>query len=469
MSELSGTNFNKIHSDVEFYKITNVNEVHGMMHYKDGRNVDKIKFNPHGTCLPGGIYFARKDYISMFLTYGFYIRKVRIPDEARVYEDGNDKFKADMVDLEPRVPIKDSFLVRDKKYIYDTLKYQHKLFEYVPKQILDEKICMRLLERDSTLFAKFPADSKTRRLCLQLIRCNGSILYIPENMRFEELYLLAFARNYGTFQYIPTHLLGKEKFCIDLVTRHGLIIKEFADEMKTLDVCHTAIKQNGLALQYVPDELKDHKLCSFAVHQNGLALQYVPYDIRTHNMCEIAIKAGYDIVKHIPSHIIIEDLYLKLIEYDSRTLRLMPFSEITEKMCEISIQKWRSINGIPMKILTQDMCDDVFDKDGWSFEHIPDEFKTQRMYSRAIGTVGCKIFKTMPDKFKTRKLCEEVIGIYGSYAKYLPERFKDIPEKVFIKKNYVFTYVSKEIYYDETLAKEFAKKNMHYAHLFQHR
>ena len=59
---------------------------------------------PSGSCVPGGIYFAREDILA-FISYGPWIRTVTLPDDARWVEDPDKnikKWRADRVILGPR-------------------------------------------------------------------------------------------------------------------------------------------------------------------------------------------------------------------------------------------------------------------------------------------------------------------------------------------------------------------------------
>jgi hypothetical protein len=86
--------------EMNFYKITNEEEKHRGMKYKTGLNVDILPFNPSGNCESGGIYFSREDILA-FMEYGKWIRKVTLPENAKVYENPGSpkKWKADKVIL----------------------------------------------------------------------------------------------------------------------------------------------------------------------------------------------------------------------------------------------------------------------------------------------------------------------------------------------------------------------------------
>ena len=88
---------------MNYYKILNEFECHNSLQYKTGLNIDPEPFNPSGNCTPGGIYFAREDILA-FLDYGPWIRKVTIPEDARVYENPGrpKKWKADKIILGER-------------------------------------------------------------------------------------------------------------------------------------------------------------------------------------------------------------------------------------------------------------------------------------------------------------------------------------------------------------------------------
>ena len=86
---------------MKYYKILNEEENHNGFQYKDGLNIDSVPFQPKGSCVRGGIYFASKDILA-FLDYGSWIREVTIPRDARWVKDpgdGPEKFRADRVIL----------------------------------------------------------------------------------------------------------------------------------------------------------------------------------------------------------------------------------------------------------------------------------------------------------------------------------------------------------------------------------
>src|SRR5579872_2581285 len=86
--EISGEKFNELFSDRQFVKLTNKTENHNDYQFSDGLNIDIKPFDPRGECRVGGNYFTIIEKAYMWISYGLcvmrYIRKVTIPDDARV-------------------------------------------------------------------------------------------------------------------------------------------------------------------------------------------------------------------------------------------------------------------------------------------------------------------------------------------------------------------------------------------------
>ena len=74
--------------------------VHHTHTYRLGLNVDKIKFNPCGSCEPSGLYFTNFENLGSFYEYGSLVAIIKIPIDAMVKYDGEDKWKADSFIIE---------------------------------------------------------------------------------------------------------------------------------------------------------------------------------------------------------------------------------------------------------------------------------------------------------------------------------------------------------------------------------
>src|SRR5579872_544771 len=96
--EITGELFNQLFPNMIFIKLTNETENHNEFQFHDGLNIDDIPFYPIGECIPGGIYFTKLEKEWKWIKYRSepmkYMRKVSIPNDARVYIE-RDKCKAD--------------------------------------------------------------------------------------------------------------------------------------------------------------------------------------------------------------------------------------------------------------------------------------------------------------------------------------------------------------------------------------
>jgi hypothetical protein len=86
-----------------YLKITNQEENHNGLQYRDGLVEDILPFQPEGSCVAGGIYFTTPEHICEFLNYGVWIREVTIPKDAQIVQDPErNKWRANKVVLSPR-------------------------------------------------------------------------------------------------------------------------------------------------------------------------------------------------------------------------------------------------------------------------------------------------------------------------------------------------------------------------------
>ena len=72
--------------DKIYYKVMNINENQHGYQYKDGLNILEGEFNenPYDSCGPGGFYFTDYKHLPYYFSMGIFIRKIRIPKDAKV-------------------------------------------------------------------------------------------------------------------------------------------------------------------------------------------------------------------------------------------------------------------------------------------------------------------------------------------------------------------------------------------------
>jgi len=91
-----------------YYKITNTTENHHGFQYRPGLNVLKEPFSL------SGFYYTDISHILNFLDYGIYLRKVSIPRDASVVQDG-DKWRSDKIILQEKYLLGD---LETFRYLY---------------------------------------------------------------------------------------------------------------------------------------------------------------------------------------------------------------------------------------------------------------------------------------------------------------------------------------------------------------
>ena len=157
---------------MKFYKILNKLEKHHKLQFKTGLNIDPIPFNPSGSCEPGGLYFSREDILA-FIDYGLWVREVRLPQDAQIYEDPSPspkKWKADKVIL-------------GRKF---------KIGPKIIQKLIDEGADVHAFNDYALRFAAYYGHLEIVKILLE----NGA------DVHAENDYALRFAANYGHLEIV---------------------------------------------------------------------------------------------------------------------------------------------------------------------------------------------------------------------------------------------------------------------------
>lgn len=138
--EMSGKEFNEMYPDADLIKLTNIDEIHNGFAFNDGLNIDTEEFVPK-ICLGGGFHFVERQYACRWIHYGIWpiaktfktmihMRKVIIPNDAKVLIQGDFVIKSDKIILEPRKEIDRSIYMKSMQIGRITL-------EMVPMHLRD--------------------------------------------------------------------------------------------------------------------------------------------------------------------------------------------------------------------------------------------------------------------------------------------------------------------------------------------
>jgi hypothetical protein len=322
-NQLTGVNFNAINiNGVEFYKILNEKEYHHGFQYKDGLNIDTNEFNTE-KCSAGGLYFCEKQYIGLYIGYGIYIRKVSIPNDARISIEDN-KFKADKIILGERLSLTDFFSNQTYEFNLAAVKQNGMALQYINTPNQTDEICVSAITQNCDAIQH--VITKTFELYKVAVKhgykIETGIEFNSINMNGVEFYkILNEKENHHGFQYndglnidtneFNTHTCSAgglyfcEKKYISLYIHYGIYIRKVsipndarisierykfkADKIilgerqslkdffsnQTYEFILAAVTQNGNALYHVNKECQTPELCLAAVTQNGNAMEYV--------------------------------------------------------------------------------------------------------------------------------------------------------------------------------------------------
>lgn len=280
---MSGSDFNSFFNRSTFVKLLRSGENHWGMQYKTGLNEDIVPFNPHGAYEPGGIGFIDEKDIDIWQNgQHFYIRKVKIPDNAQVYIE-NDSYKADKIILGKPKELKNDDQLCDI--------YVQKYSCYSPLRMISKKTfdqCAHYVKRNGLALEFVPDKFKTIDLCKMAILSNTfAIRFVPEQLLSREMYEYAVSSNGLALEFVPNYSELEEN--INEETRD-------INEWK-LKLYKMAVSSNGLALGLIKAEYRTNELCELSVQNNGWALLYVPEQTKT--ICKLAAKQNHKMLDYV--------------------------------------------------------------------------------------------------------------------------------------------------------------------------
>ena len=160
-------------------KILTDNLTHHGFEYKEGLNIDSVKFNPIGECSAGGLYFTYLNEAHLYFHFGNKFSYVTIPDEALVYIEKN-KFKANMLILTNILHLSELFLQNVQLCEY-FVKQKGLALKYVNEQT--EEICKLAVQKDG-LALQF-VNNQTEEICKLAVQQNGRALQFVNNQTEE--------------------------------------------------------------------------------------------------------------------------------------------------------------------------------------------------------------------------------------------------------------------------------------------
>lgn len=317
-NKFTGIIFNKIYSNVIFYKLLNESENHNNYQFVEGMNVDSKQY---------GISFVTYNNVKYWTDYDNkigimkWMRRVIIPNDSLIYYDKlSDIFITNKLILCEKEDIWLNYNLCKEILSYDgmMLKYvknqTYKLCEiavmqngislqFVSSKHKDKKICELAVINNRFALQFVDAKFQSEKICECALFQNPDVFeYIHSDALTLELCELAIIQNSDIIDFIDPNYVFYNYLAKFAVSRNGnsiQYVKKITDEIRKLAVIDNpqCVKHDGLSLKFI--KYQNMTLCIDAVLQNGLALQYVQPSFKTPELCKIAVNQNIDSTKYI--------------------------------------------------------------------------------------------------------------------------------------------------------------------------
>jgi hypothetical protein len=264
--------------DPESYvKLTLKNYVHGEVKYKEGLNVDPIKFNPIKKCKRGGLYFCRYKDVGRWFRYAkktmYWIWDVTLPDGEEVIDMGT-KLKAHRIILTNKSHVHD-----DEFILKEAIEYRGLNLKHIKEQTLE--LCQLAVERNPRTIKH--AQYQTEDMCVRAVNEDPTLIKYVKHQT-EKMCETAVTNKAHLFEYVDSKF-HTEKICIRALRWRPSFIKNIAKPTKKM--CMKAVGKSGIVLEFIPSEMKTDDVCIAAVKQNYKAIEFVGN--QTKELCMIAL------------------------------------------------------------------------------------------------------------------------------------------------------------------------------------
>lgn len=181
-----------------------------------------------------------------------------------------------------------------------------------------------------------------------------------------------------------------EEMCLIAVSVHGSYLEHVPLKLASETVLLRAIQQESHALAHVnferqrPDFLEN--LMFVAISYAPTALEYVPDQFQTKRLVEESCARLPLSLKHVADRLKTEELCLKSIEKDVKTLKFTPAQFLTNKLIDECLNRspW-AIGDIPKVCLTKERIERCVKKNGQVLQAIPSELHNVDLYRIAFA------------------------------------------------------------------------------------
>jgi hypothetical protein len=264
------------------YKFINDTNRHKGHTYTHGVNTDSVKFNPSGSCEPGGLYFANFQNVLSFSSHGTKICKVQPLPYSRVYIDDG-KFKADVlnVDLENCMSPEDFIKKLDKEQLLNLLENQNLfcngqlVLDIVDVKIIDDEVCEKICSLRTFDFSTSNTEliEKLRTFVKKM-----DATQIMKNTKRNAYFLTVLADDAIT-----------EELCTELIRSgypfHNIISKEKIESFSN-NFFELFSDKFPHHINVIPKKYLTHEMCRHAI-LSGVSMSELPEKFLTRELVEL--------------------------------------------------------------------------------------------------------------------------------------------------------------------------------------
>ena len=362
--------------------------------------------------------------------------------------------------------------LRKPKEISDAIKKDIRCVEFMPKELEDQEgFWVERLGDNSRSFIYVRETPSTPEIYAQDVELDWKNLrLVPENMKTEELCLIALKSNPDAMEFVPENI--RESLHNHDFNEKGKMTQQEMEDVKSvfcsifLDgtfaslpperrtelVCLAALQADPMHLKYVPEKYLSDELILSVLRMNGAMLSDIDENRRTPEMYAAALETDGRALMYFPKETITPECAMKAVKLDGTALEFVPENLITPELCRAALSSiavdYEVIEYVPFpdvclehlkkiernngdvflvfgsinpKTITPEMAQLAVQLDPSCIQFVPDHLKTPEMCADAVGK-DWENMRFLPSKMRTKGICEIAMNRSIHAQQYVPER-----------------------------------------------
>ena len=161
----------------------------------------------------------------------------------------------------------------------------------------------------------------------------------------------------------------------------------------------------------------------FYLNPNKMTFKNIPKNEQTYGDIALALSIDPRCIHDVSKKLITDELCIPLLEKDPRILGAIPIEKRSYKMCMLCLSKDPStVEHVPPEYLDEKLCIDLLDHDPFLFNHFSEENQTYNICEYAVERCPQLIGK-IPDDIITEDLCNKALDVDNSSIQFIPPKF----------------------------------------------